>query len=75
MNAKLEMIMKSIHTEMDDIDGKRRMLVELVQKGFKLGLGLDKVRRLMYQVFRITFRILYCQVPFLKQVLLFAECQ
>lgn len=51
MNAKLEMIMKSIHTEMDDIDGKRRMLVELVKKGFKLELGLNKMRRLMYQVF------------------------
>lgn len=37
--------MKSIHNEMDGIYGKRRMLIELVKRGFKI--GLDKVRRLM----------------------------
>ncbi|WP_392560696.1 IS3 family transposase [Orbus mooreae] len=45
MNTRLEIAIKSIHNEMDGIYGKRRMLVELVKKGFKL--GLDKVRRLM----------------------------
>jgi len=36
INARLEIAMKSIHNEMDGIYGKRRMLVELVKKGFKL---------------------------------------
>lgn len=45
INTRLEIAMKSIHNEMDGIYGKRRMLVELIKKGFKL--GLDKVRRLM----------------------------
>jgi len=45
INTRLEIAMKSIHDKMDGIYGKRRMLVELVKKGFKL--GLDKVRCLM----------------------------
>ncbi|WP_272914551.1 MULTISPECIES: IS3 family transposase [unclassified Gilliamella] len=45
INTRLEIAMKSIHNEMDGIYGKRRMLVELIKKGVKL--GLDKVRRLM----------------------------
>ncbi|WP_392562081.1 IS3 family transposase [Orbus sturtevantii] len=44
-NISLEIAMKASHHDMDGIYGKCRMLVELIKKGFKL--GLDKIRRVM----------------------------
>lgn len=38
MNARLEIAMKSIHNQMDGIYGKRKVLVELIKRDFKLGI-------------------------------------
>lgn len=46
--------MKKIHNELDGIYGKRRMLVELIKRGFCL--GIDKVRRLMKKLSLVAKR-------------------
>ncbi|WP_440705647.1 IS3 family transposase [Klebsiella pneumoniae] len=52
--VRLEAAMKHIHNDMDATYGKRRMLSELLDMGFKL--GIDKVRRFMKRLKLIAKR-------------------